>query len=345
MLALPATVLAHGPTVPVPPDAASLLFGWSFDPLAWLPAMLALLLWRHGRPAGEPGAPAPPDRPPPHGLLGGRRVRGPVRRGLRARRLRHHAVLDAHGPAPAADAGRAAPPAARRADHAAPPGLDARGAPRAGSCPCSTPRSSAGCRSRWCRGSCSRRVMWASHFSPLFDLALENPWAHRLEHALFLVAALLFWWPVIGPDPSPWKLKPSARILYAGLAMPQNTFLALAIYMASAPAVRALRDDEPHLGPDAARGPAGRRRDHVGRRRHRVHHDPDRDDLAVDARRGAAERRRGPPARGGARGDPRARGPLAARRAAEASGAAGGAPALGGAASPESGSPPRLTSG
>ena len=48
VLALPAAALAHGPTVPVPPDAGSLLFGWSFDPLAWLPAMLALLLWAKG---------------------------------------------------------------------------------------------------------------------------------------------------------------------------------------------------------------------------------------------------------------------------------------------------------
>ena len=77
--------------------------------------------------------------------------------------------------------------------------------------------------------------MWASHFSPLFNLALEDPWVHRGEHLLFLAAALLFWWPVVGPDPSPWKLKPAASVLYVGLQMPQNTFLALAIYLASAP--------------------------------------------------------------------------------------------------------------
>jgi cytochrome c oxidase assembly factor CtaG len=67
-------------------------------------------------------------------------------------------------------------------------------------------------------------VMWGSHFSPLFDSALENEAVHRLEHALFVGSALLFWWPVVGPDPSPWRIQ-----------MPQNTFLALAIYMASSP--------------------------------------------------------------------------------------------------------------
>ena len=48
-------------------------------------------------------------------------------------------------------------------------------------------------------------VLWASHFSPLFNLALEDAWVHRGEHGLYLTAALLFWWPVVGPDPSPWR--------------------------------------------------------------------------------------------------------------------------------------------
>jgi cytochrome c oxidase assembly factor CtaG len=78
-------------------------------------------------------------------------------------------------------------------------------------------------------------VMWASHFSPLFDAALEDELWHRVEHALFLGSALLFWWPVVGPDPSPWRLSPGAKVLYTGLQMPQNTFLALAIYSATAP--------------------------------------------------------------------------------------------------------------
>ncbi len=78
-------------------------------------------------------------------------------------------------------------------------------------------------------------VMWASHFSPLFDAALESPLVHLLEHALFLGSGLLFWWPAVGADPSPWRLKPGARIGYLALGMPQNTFLGLAIY--SAPGV------------------------------------------------------------------------------------------------------------
>jgi len=76
-------------------------------------------------------------------------------------------------------------------------------------------------------------VMWASHFSPLFDAALEDDWIHRLEHVLYICAALLFWWPAIGVDPVPGRMNHPARALYVGLQMPQNTFLALAIMSAT----------------------------------------------------------------------------------------------------------------
>jgi cytochrome c oxidase assembly factor CtaG len=78
-------------------------------------------------------------------------------------------------------------------------------------------------------------VMWGSHFSPLFDASLENEWLHDAEHLLYLVVGVLFWWPVVGLDPSPYRMSYPARILYLFLQMPQNTFLALAIYSATSP--------------------------------------------------------------------------------------------------------------
>jgi len=78
-------------------------------------------------------------------------------------------------------------------------------------------------------------VMWGTHFSPLFDRSLEDPLVHDLEHLLYLSSALLFWWPGIGSDPAPWRMAHPARILYLFLQMPQNTFLALAIFSAGAP--------------------------------------------------------------------------------------------------------------
>jgi putative copper resistance protein D len=81
-------------------------------------------------------------------------------------------------------------------------------------------------------------VMWAAHFSPLFEAALEDPLIHDAEHALFLAAGLLFWWPALGADPAPWRMPPVVRAMYVFLQMPQNTFLAVAITYASAPLYR-----------------------------------------------------------------------------------------------------------
>ena len=72
-------------------------------------------------------------------------------------------------------------------------------------------------------------VMWASHFSPLFNAALEDPSVHYLEHALFLTTALLFWWPAVGLDPAPWRMGHPVRIVHVFLQMTQNTFLAVVI--------------------------------------------------------------------------------------------------------------------
>jgi cytochrome c oxidase assembly factor CtaG/polyferredoxin len=54
---------------------------------------------------------------------------------------------------------------------------------------------------------------WIWHVPPVYDLALRSRTWHYLEHACFLGAALLFWYPVVRPDParprwSPWLLLP-----------------------------------------------------------------------------------------------------------------------------------------
>jgi len=70
---------------------------------------------------------------------------------------------------------------------------------------------------------------WAIHFSPLFDAAMRSFPLHVAEHAAFLATALLFWWPVVGDQPGRRPLPHPVRLLYLGVAMPQNTFLALAV--------------------------------------------------------------------------------------------------------------------
>ena len=76
-------------------------------------------------------------------------------------------------------------------------------------------------------------VNWGWHFSSLYDQALENQALHYFQHATFLGAALLFWGPAIGADPSPWRLPHPVRLLYLFMAMPQNSFLGVALLQAS----------------------------------------------------------------------------------------------------------------
>jgi putative copper resistance protein D len=78
-------------------------------------------------------------------------------------------------------------------------------------------------------------VMWLSHFSQLYGLALENELVHVAEHVVYLTAACLFWWPVIGLDPGAARLGWPGRIAYLVLAMPQQSFLGVAIHQAKEP--------------------------------------------------------------------------------------------------------------
>jgi cytochrome c oxidase assembly factor CtaG len=237
-LLMPAPVLAHGGYVPAgPPDPATLIFGWAFDPLAWLPAIVALLLWRLGVQRVNRNHPAHPVAP----------------------RRTWYWVAGVLTVLYAVDSGFAVYDTTLFSMHMIQHLLLTMVAPPllllAGPITLLLQASSPETRRRWILPILHARVvrvishpvvawllfaavMWGSHFSPLFDAALENEWAHRLEHALYLAAALLFWWPVVGPDPSPWKLRPPARVLYVGLQMPQSTFLAVAIFMAGAPLYR-----------------------------------------------------------------------------------------------------------
>jgi cytochrome c oxidase assembly factor CtaG len=72
-------------------------------------------------------------------------------------------------------------------------------------------------------------VLYISHFSPLFEAALEDQFVHDLEHVLYLTAALLFWWPVMALDPAPHRLSHPARVGFVLTQMPLSSFLAMAV--------------------------------------------------------------------------------------------------------------------
>jgi cytochrome c oxidase assembly factor CtaG len=228
-------VLAHGGYVPPEgPTAQSLLLDWSYDATVWLPALGAALLWwsavrRVNR--------AHPDHPVQRRrtvsfLLGLLAILFALDSGIErydttlfSVHMVQHMLLVFVAPPLLLYAGpitlllRVSSPETRRRWIL--PVLHSR-VVRALSHPVVSWLVFAG-------------VMWGTHFSPLFDASLENDLVHRFEHALFLAAGLLFWWPIVGPDPSPWRLGSPFKLMYAGLQMPQNTFLAVAIFMSTTP--------------------------------------------------------------------------------------------------------------
>jgi cytochrome c oxidase assembly factor CtaG len=57
-------------------------------------------------------------------------------------------------------------------------------------------------------------VLFGWHLPALYGAALESEPLHYLQHASFLGAAALFWWPVIGPAPLRSRLPYLIRLLY-----------------------------------------------------------------------------------------------------------------------------------
>jgi cytochrome c oxidase assembly factor CtaG len=74
-------------------------------------------------------------------------------------------------------------------------------------------------------------VMYGTHFSPLYEAALENDAVHACEHALYLTSALIFWTPVLAVAPAPHAPPHPVRILMLFLALPASAFLGFAFYV------------------------------------------------------------------------------------------------------------------
>ena len=232
-LALPASALAHGAEVPPAPDAATFL-AWSADPTVLVPLLvsLVLFLWLVRRvDRAHPASPVPRRRV--LAFLGALAavllaLQSPIERYdttlFSVHMLQHILLMFVAAPLLALSAPitlllRAAD--GRTRTRILLPILHSRFL-KVLAFPVVSWAIFAG-------------VMWGSHFSPLFDAALEDPLVHDLEHLLFLGAAILFWWPALAVDPVPWRMPYPARIAYLFLQMPQNTFLSVAIYGASAP--------------------------------------------------------------------------------------------------------------
>jgi putative membrane protein len=74
-------------------------------------------------------------------------------------------------------------------------------------------------------------VLYGTHFSPLYERALENETVHAWEHSLYLTTALLYWTPVFAIAPAPHAASHPLRILALFLSLPMSAFLGFAFYV------------------------------------------------------------------------------------------------------------------
>jgi putative membrane protein len=74
-------------------------------------------------------------------------------------------------------------------------------------------------------------VLYGTHFSPLYERALENETVHAWLHVLYLVTALIYWNPIFAIAPAPHAPSHPARILALFLSLPMSAFLGFAFYV------------------------------------------------------------------------------------------------------------------
>lgn len=61
-------------------------------------------------------------------------------------------------------------------------------------------------------------VLWLWHVPALYELGLENPTVHPIQHVSLLAVALVFWWQVLGPIRSRRPLRGMQVVFYIGSA-------------------------------------------------------------------------------------------------------------------------------
>jgi len=90
--------------------------------------------------------------------------------------------------------------------------------------------------------------MFALYFSSLYALSLRNPLVHESVHVHFLLVGMLFFWPVVGLDPTVWRLNHGVRLLYVFVALPFHAFLGIALLSGNAPLFSAHTLSDQHAG-------------------------------------------------------------------------------------------------
>lgn len=95
-------------------------------------------------------------------------------------------------------------------------------------------------------------AMWIWHLPAAYDLAVQNEFAHVIEHACFLLTAWLFWWHLLSPSrrrlqgmPAVFYLAasvPPGAALGAVLTFPQHTLYPAQAHLAAEAGIDPLLD-------------------------------------------------------------------------------------------------------
>jgi putative membrane protein len=77
-------------------------------------------------------------------------------------------------------------------------------------------------------------TMLVYFLSPFYNFSLEHPLIHDLTHLHFLISGCLFWWLVVGRDPSRWRLSHPAKLGFLAAGIPVNAILGVSLTGATA---------------------------------------------------------------------------------------------------------------
>ena len=93
-------------------------------------------------------------------------------------------------------------------------------------------------------------TIWVWHTPATYNAALASESVHVLEHLTMFGAALIFWWPVIGPAPVRSRMPHPLRFLYLFLALFQNILLGAILTFAQGPVYSYYEATPDHWGID-----------------------------------------------------------------------------------------------
>jgi putative membrane protein len=72
-------------------------------------------------------------------------------------------------------------------------------------------------------------TMLVYFLSPFYNFSLEHPLIHDVTHLHFLVSGCLFWWLVVGRDPSRWRMSHPAKLGFLACGIPVNAILGVSL--------------------------------------------------------------------------------------------------------------------